>query len=50
MRKSRWLEWTEWMLFALVLSFVIGVLAMRSEITSAGPENSVAPVYSLAEE
>ncbi len=49
MRKSRWIEWVEWCAFAVVLLFVIGLLAKRDEITSGEPENPLAPVQELAE-
>jgi hypothetical protein len=49
MRKSLWIEVLEWSVFAFVLLFVMGVLAMRGEITSAAQENPNAPIQSLDE-
>jgi hypothetical protein len=49
MRKSRWIEWVEWLVCALVLVFVLCVVANRHEITSAEAENPKAPAYSLDE-
>ena len=48
MKKSIWIEWVEWGVFALIAGFVAGVIAMRTEITSA-ENNSTAPVHSLYE-
>ena len=39
----------EWSVFAVVLLFVIGVFAMRGEITAAAQENPNAPIQSLDE-
>ena len=39
----------EWCVFAMVVMFVSGVFAMRTEITSGEPENPVAPILSLDE-
>jgi uncharacterized membrane protein YdfJ with MMPL/SSD domain len=50
MRKSRWIACLEWIAFALVVLFVVGVLAMRHEITSADLDNPVAPRESLQEQ
>jgi hypothetical protein len=33
----------EWFVLALVLMFVCGILWMRAEITSAGPEDGALP-------
>jgi hypothetical protein len=35
--------------FALILLFVLGVLAKRDEITSSVPESALAPLHSLEE-
>jgi hypothetical protein len=43
------MEYVEWCVFALVVLFVLGVLALRHEITVDEPENAAAPVHSLQE-
>jgi hypothetical protein len=43
------MEILEWSVFAIVLAFVVGVFAMRGEITSAAQENPNAPIQSLDE-
>ncbi len=49
MRKSIWIEVVEWTVFAFVALFVIGVFAMRAEITSSAEDNPNVPVQSLDE-
>ncbi len=49
MRKSLWIEVMEWCVLALVLLFLVGVIAMRGEITSPVDANSTAPVVSIGE-
>jgi hypothetical protein len=49
MKKSLWIECVEWITFALVMLFVVGVLAMRNEITRSDPDNPAAPLQSLDE-
>jgi hypothetical protein len=49
MRKSLWIEVVEWCLFAAVALFLIGVVAMRSEITSSASGDSPVPRESIDE-
>jgi hypothetical protein len=39
MKKSFWIEMIEWVVLAVVAIFVLGVVAMRHEITSSSSEN-----------
>ena len=48
MRKSIWLEMMEWFVLALVVVFVVGVVALRQEVTS-NAESALAPRYSVSE-
>ena len=49
MRKSLWIEVVEWCLFVAVALFFMGVIAMRSEITSSAQGDSQAPRVSIDE-
>jgi hypothetical protein len=49
MRKSIWIEVVEWCVLVAVMLFTIGVILMRSEITSSAEASSTAPIESVDE-
>ncbi len=49
MRKSAWIEAVEWVVLALIVLFMAGILVMRAQITSPPQDESTAPVQTLGE-
>jgi hypothetical protein len=47
MRKSLWIEVVEWCVLGAIMLFLVGVLAMRGEITSS--DDASVPRYSIGE-
>ena len=49
MRKSKWIEAVEWVLFAVVVLFFAGVLVKRGEMIASDTGTLAAPRMSVGE-